>query len=219
MIPAPFAYERAASLDRAIELLTDAADAKLLAGGQSLLPLMRLRFARPALLVDVGRLAELSYVREEGGHLAIGALTTHHDLATSDLLRTACPILASTASDIGDPQVRHVGTIGGSCAHADPAGDLPAVLLALGAEFLVRGPAGATGRAAPRRGQCHWAATSVAIWVYSGPASPRSTRASPSSRSAGVMARFGKASKSEVSILSMAALLGTLYRMFSTTHA
>ncbi len=144
MIPAPFAYERATSVEHATELLTGDPDAKVLAGGQSLLPLMRLRFARPSLLVDIGRIPDLAYVREEGDEVAIGALTRHHDLATSEVLQRACPIVAYAASDIGDPQIRHMGTIGGSCAHADPASDLPTVLLALDANLVVRGPGGSS---------------------------------------------------------------------------
>lgn len=144
MIPAPFSYERASSVEHAVALLGSDPEAKALAGGQSLLPLMRLRFARPTLLVDIGRIPELAYVREEGDEVAIGALTRHHDLATSEALRAACPIVAYAAGDIGDPQVRHVGTIGGSCAHADPASDLPTVLLALDASLVVRGLAGAS---------------------------------------------------------------------------
>jgi carbon-monoxide dehydrogenase medium subunit len=144
VIPAPFAYERATSVEHATELLTGDPDAKVLAGGQSLLPLMRLRFARPSLLVDIGRIPDLAYVREEGDEVAIGALTRHHDLATSEVLQRACPIVAYAASDIGDPQIRHMGTIGGSCAHADPASDLPTVLLALDANLVVRGPGGSS---------------------------------------------------------------------------
>lgn len=136
MIPAPFDYEFASTVDEALGLLGQHGDAKLLAGGHSLLPLMKLRFARPALLVDIGRISELSYVRETGESIAIGALTRHHDLATSDVLREHCAIVAETAEGIGDPQVRHRGTIGGSVAHADPASDLPAVLLALEAELV-----------------------------------------------------------------------------------
>ncbi len=143
MIPAPFEYERADSVRHAIDLLSANEDAKLLAGGHSLLPLMRLRLARPSMLVDIGRLRDLSYVREEGDAVAIGALTRWHDLATSEVLQRACPIVARTAAGIGDPQVRHVGTIGGSVAHADPASDMPAVLVALGAELRAEGPAGA----------------------------------------------------------------------------
>ena len=123
-------------------MLGSDADAKALAGGHSLLPLMRLRLARPSLLVDIARIEGLSYVRPEGGEIAIGALTRHHDVAASAELRTSCPILADTAAQIGDPQVRHVGTIGGSVAHADPASDLPTVLLALGATFVVTGQGG-----------------------------------------------------------------------------
>jgi aerobic carbon-monoxide dehydrogenase medium subunit len=141
MIPAPFDYECAESVEQAIELLGSSDDAKLLAGGHSLLPMMKLRFARPSLLVDVGRLP-LAYVRDGGDLLAIGALTRHAQLATDPLLGEHCPILPSTARQIGDAQVRHRGTIGGSVAHADPAGDLPTVLLALDATFAVQGPDG-----------------------------------------------------------------------------
>ena len=144
MIPAPFEYQRVESVDDAIKFLTDNPDAKILAGGHSLLPLMRLRLARPAMLVDISRIQDLNSIKEEDGHLAIGALTRHHDVATSEALQQLCPILPFTASKIGDPQVRHVGTIGGSVAHADPAGDIPTVLLALGAELVVRGPNGET---------------------------------------------------------------------------
>jgi carbon-monoxide dehydrogenase medium subunit len=142
VIPAPFEYELAASVDDAIELLGQSDDPKLLAGGHSLLPLMKLRFARPATLVDIGRLAELRYVREDGDRIAIGALTRHHDLQQDPLLAKSCGIVSSTAGLVGDPQVRHRGTIGGSVAHGDPASDLPTVLLCLDAEFVVRGPDG-----------------------------------------------------------------------------
>jgi aerobic carbon-monoxide dehydrogenase medium subunit len=142
MIPASFDYEVAESVDHAIELLGSREEAKLLAGGHSLLPLMRLRFARPELLVDIGRLSDLSYVRDTGDRLAIGALTRHHDLAQDPLLGEHCRLVSMAAREIGDPQVRHRGTIGGSVAHGDPAGDLPAVLLALDAEFVVQGPGG-----------------------------------------------------------------------------
>lgn len=144
MIPAPFEYERVEFVDHALQLLSDDPEAKLLAGGHSLLPLMRLRLARPSMLVDITRITDLAYVREEGDQIAIGALTRHHDLANSELLQEACPIVAYAASGIGDPQVRHVGTIGGSCAHADPASDLAAVLVALGADLVTRGPDGAS---------------------------------------------------------------------------
>ncbi len=141
MIPAPFDYEVATSPDHALSLLGQGgADAKLLAGGHSLLPLMRLRLARPSLLVDIGRLSDLSYIREDGDTIAVGALTRHHDLERSSLLAETCPILSRAAALVGDPQVRHRGTIGGSLAHGDPASDLPAVLLALEAELVVRGP-------------------------------------------------------------------------------
>ncbi len=149
MIPAPFEYKRAATLTEAVDLLAaNGEDAKLLAGGHSLLPLMKLRLATPALLVDIGRVRELSYVREEGDHVAIGALTRHRDLETSEVLRTHLPLLAHVAGQVGDPQVRHRGTIGGSVAHGDPASDLPAACLALGATFEAVGPNGARSVAA-----------------------------------------------------------------------
>jgi len=143
VIPAPFDYEVAESADHAVALLGQhGEDAKLLAGGHSLLPLMRLRLAAPSVLVDVGRLRDLNYVRDGGDHVAVGALTTHEELHFDELLLRECPILAHTAGEIGDPQVRHRGTIGGSVAHADPASDLPTVLLALDAELVVHGPSG-----------------------------------------------------------------------------
>jgi aerobic carbon-monoxide dehydrogenase medium subunit len=141
MIAAEFEYELADSVEQAIEQL-GRKDAKLIAGGHSLLPAMKLRVARPDLLVDIGQLAELRYVREADGGVAIGALTRHHDLVNDALLRERCPVLAHTASLVGDPQVRHRGTIGGSVAHGDPASDLPTVLLALDAELMVHGPDG-----------------------------------------------------------------------------
>ncbi len=141
MIPAGFDYEVADSVEHAVELL-GREDAKILAGGHSLIPAMRLRIARPSLLVDLGRLDGLSYVREDGDAIAIGALTRHHDLAASELLQERCNVLSSTAAEIGDPQVRHRGTIGGSVAHGDPASDLPTVLLALDADFVATGPQG-----------------------------------------------------------------------------
>ena len=146
MIPAKFDYRRADSADEAIALLDEYGDdAKLLAGGHSLLPLMKLRLASPAVLIDIGRLRELSYVRDAGDHIAIGALTRHRDVETSELLRAEVPLLAHAASQVGDPQVRHRGTIGGSIAHGDPASDLPAVVLALGGTLVARGSAGAGG--------------------------------------------------------------------------
>jgi aerobic carbon-monoxide dehydrogenase medium subunit len=143
VIPAPFDYELAESADHAVALLGQyGEDAKLLAGGHSLLPLMRVRLAEPSALVDIGRLRDLDYVRDAGDRLAIGALTTHEELHFDELLLRECPILAHAAGEIGDPQVRHRGTIGGSAAHADPASDLPAVLLALDADLVVHGPGG-----------------------------------------------------------------------------
>jgi len=142
VIPARFDYEVAGSVEQAIELLGSGGEAKLLAGGHSLLPLMRLRLARPGLLVDIGRLDELRYVREDGDRIAIGALTRHHDVANDPLLLAENGLLAKAAAGIGDPQVRHMGTIGGSVAHGDPASDLPAVLVALEADLVVRGPGG-----------------------------------------------------------------------------
>lgn len=142
MIPAAFDYEVAESVDHAIALLGEKEDTKVLAGGHSLLPAMKLRLARPACLVDVGRLGDLSYVREEGDTIAIGALTRHRDVAEAALLQEHCPIVSHVAGQVGDPQVRHRGTIGGSIAHGDPASDLPTVILALHGELVVRGPAG-----------------------------------------------------------------------------
>jgi aerobic carbon-monoxide dehydrogenase medium subunit len=142
MIPAAFDYEVAESVGHALSLVTGRDDAKLLAGGHSLLPVLRLRIARPSLLVDIGRLEELSYIRDAGDTIAIGALTRHHDVATSELVREHNPLVAYAAGLIGDPQVRHRGTIGGSLAHGDPASDLPAVLLALDGEVDVAGTDG-----------------------------------------------------------------------------
>jgi len=143
MIPAAFDYQRASTVDEAVELLGEHGDdAKLLAGGHSLLPLMRLRLAAPAVLIDIGRLNDLSFVRSDDGQVRIGALTRHHDLATSDELREQVPMLAHIAGQIGDPQVRHRGTIGGSIAHGDPASDLPAAVLALRGTLVARGPGG-----------------------------------------------------------------------------
>jgi carbon-monoxide dehydrogenase medium subunit len=147
VIPPAFTYARATSVDEALALAAEhGEDAKFLAGGQSLLPLMKLRFASPAVLIDLGHLAELSYVRDEGTYVAIGALTRHHDVARSELLAADIPLLAAAAEAVGDPQIRHRGTIGGSVAHADAAADLPGTLLALDATFVVQGPAaGGTG--------------------------------------------------------------------------
>jgi len=143
VIPAAFDYVRAGSADEAISLISEHGDeAKFLAGGHSLLPLMKLRLAQPTVLVDIGRVSDLSYVNDGGDHVAIGALTRHMDVENSDLLRQHVPLLAHAASHVGDPQVRHRGTIGGSIAHADPASDLPATTLALGATYVVQGANG-----------------------------------------------------------------------------
>lgn len=143
MIPSAFEYKRVSSVEETLGLLTEHGDeAKLLAGGHSLLPLMKLRLASPAVVIDIGRLRDLSYVRDEGDHLAIGALTRHRDIEIDELVTAHVPLLAHVAGQVGDPQVRHRGTIGGSIAHGDPASDLPAASLALGASFTVVGPGG-----------------------------------------------------------------------------
>jgi carbon-monoxide dehydrogenase medium subunit len=139
VIPAPFDYEVAESVDHAIGLLAADPDAKLLAGGHSLVPAMKLRAARPSKLVDIGRLSDLSYVRDGGDHVAIGALTRYSDIVGDPTLAASCPLVPHAAATIGDPQVRHRGTIGGSLAHGDPASDLPTVMLALGARMVIRG--------------------------------------------------------------------------------
>jgi carbon-monoxide dehydrogenase medium subunit len=142
VIPVAFDYELAGSVDDALELLGSDPEAKALAGGHSLVPALKLRIARPSKLVDIGRLTDLAYVRDGGEHLAIGALTRHAAVHRDPLLQEHCPIVSTTAGMIGDPQVRHRGTIGGSLAHGDPASDMPAVMLALGAEFVVAGAGG-----------------------------------------------------------------------------
>jgi carbon-monoxide dehydrogenase medium subunit len=143
VIPAPFDYDVAESLDHAIELLgTGGGDVKLLAGGHSLIPAMKLRIARPEKVVDIGRLSDLAYVRDGGTHIAIGALTRHAAVAADPLLAEHCPIVSFTAGQIGDPQVRHRGTLGGTLSHGDPASDMPAVMLALGAELVAQGKGG-----------------------------------------------------------------------------
>jgi len=143
VIPASFTYHRASSVDEALSLAAELGeDAKFLAGGHSLLPMMKLRFAFPADLIDLGRITELSYVRDEGTYVAVGALTRHHDVHASAVLASEVPLLAHAAGQVGDPQIRHRGTIGGSVAHADAASDLPAVLLALDAAFVIRGASG-----------------------------------------------------------------------------
>ena len=137
MIPANFDYESPRTLSEALELLASREDAKILAGGHSLLPAMKLRLAQPALLVDIGRIGGLSYVRESGEHIRIGAMTTHAEIASSKVLQRFSPLLPQAACQIGDMQVRNCGTIGGSLAQAHPAADYPAVVLALDAEIVV----------------------------------------------------------------------------------
>jgi len=137
MIPASFDYIAAKSLDEAISLLAKHKDdAKILAGGHSLLPAMKLRLMQPKVLIDLARIRDLSYIKEEGGQIRIGAMTTHFQVEISDLLRRSCPLLPETASHLGDMQVRNKGTIGGSLAHSDPAADWPAAILALDAELV-----------------------------------------------------------------------------------
>ena len=143
MIPAAFDYVRAGSAEEAISLLGEHGDdAKLLAGGHSLLPLMKLRLASPAVLIDIGRISDLSYINDAGDHMAIGALTRYHDLEFSDLVKEQVPLLQEAIANVGDSQVRHRGTIGGSAAHGDPASDVPAVLLATGATLVAQGSGG-----------------------------------------------------------------------------
>jgi len=141
MIPSAFDYERATSLDDALAKLA-AGGAKILAGGHSLVPLMKLRLSEPQRLIDIARIPELTGIREANGQIVIGAATTHHDVATSPVLARNCPVLAEAAATIGDQQVRNRGTMGGSLAHADPSADYPAVMLALGAEIEVAGSQG-----------------------------------------------------------------------------
>ena len=143
MYPAPFEYHRAGSVAEALALLGRFPDdGKLIAGGHSLLPVMKLRFATPAHLIDIRRIPELQGIRDEGGTAVIGAASTHDTVGSSELLRQRAHALAEAAARIGDPLIRNMGTIGGSLAHADPAADLPAVALALGFELRVAGPRG-----------------------------------------------------------------------------
>ncbi|GAA5071369.1 carbon-monoxide dehydrogenase medium subunit [Thermocatellispora tengchongensis] len=143
MIPAAFDYVRPQTLEEAAMALAEAGeDAKVLAGGQSLLPLLRLRLSYPSSLVDVGRLSELHGVRDEGDHVFIGAATTHYDVVHSPVVQAECPLVAMATATVADPQVRHRGTFGGSLAHADPAGDLPAVAVALDCAFVARSASG-----------------------------------------------------------------------------
>jgi carbon-monoxide dehydrogenase medium subunit len=143
VIPAPFDYMAARSAGHALELLAEHGDdAKLLAGGHSLLPMMKLRLAAPSVLIDIGRVPELAGIAADGGELVIGAATCHADIAGSGLVRSQAPLLAHAAAQVGDPQIRHRGTIGGSLAHADPAADLPMALVALGGSVDITGPDG-----------------------------------------------------------------------------
>jgi carbon-monoxide dehydrogenase medium subunit len=142
VIPITFEYQRATSIDDALAKLQAASGGKLIAGGHSLVPLMKLRLSEPSVLIDVARIPGLAGIREKDGKIEIGAGTTHRDVAASDLLRQACPVVADTAAEIGDPQVRNRGTLGGSLAHADPAADYPATMLALDAEIHIKGPQG-----------------------------------------------------------------------------
>ncbi|MEX0427108.1 xanthine dehydrogenase family protein subunit M [Nocardioides sp. DS6] len=143
MIPAAFDYVKADTLDHAVQLLAEhGEDAKVIAGGHSLLPMMKLRLAFPTVLIDIRRAADASYVRVEGEEVAIGALTRHADLVASDVLAAEAPLLAEVAAHVGDPQVRHRGTIGGSVAHSDPAADLPSAVLASDATLVLQGPGG-----------------------------------------------------------------------------
>jgi aerobic carbon-monoxide dehydrogenase medium subunit len=142
MIPVAFDYQRAASIDDAIAKLAASGGGKVIAGGHSLVPLMKLRLSEPGTLVDISRIPGLSGIKDAGGKIEIGATTTHTEIASSKLLRDKCPMIAEAAAEIGDPQVRNRGTIGGSLAHADPAADFPAVVLALDADIVLKGKGG-----------------------------------------------------------------------------
>lgn len=143
MIPAKFNYQRAASTDEALAALAaNGDDAKLIAGGHSLIPLLKLRLASPELLIDIGEVDELSYIRDSGDHLAIGPATTHLAVAESDLVKSQVPLLSAATAQVGDPQVRNRGTLGGALAHGDSAADHPAVLLALRGTLVAQGPNG-----------------------------------------------------------------------------
>jgi carbon-monoxide dehydrogenase medium subunit len=143
MIPAAFEYYSPRTLDDAVDFLSaHKDDVKILSGGQSLVPLMKMRLAKPGFIVDINRIAGLDAMTEEGNHLIIGALATHAQIESSDLLKKRCPLLPQTATTIADVQVRNCGTLGGSVAHADPAGDMPAAILALDAEIKAVGPNG-----------------------------------------------------------------------------
>lgn len=144
MIPTAFEYSRATSVDDALAKLRAAnGEGKLIAGGHSLIPVMKFRLSEPKLLIDIGRIPELSGIRKKGDKIEIGAGTVHHEVATSAVLQKECPMLADAAASIGDPQVRNRGTLGGSIAHADPSADYPAAILALDADIHLKGPNGA----------------------------------------------------------------------------
>ena len=149
MVAATFDYHAPSTLREAVSLLNDNADAKVLAGGHSLIPMMKLRLAEPDVIIDIGNVEGLSYVNESDGGLAIGAMTTYYDIITSEAVQQNAPVVGEAAGQVADPQVRNMGTIGGSLAHADPAADLPAVMLALGAEF-VASSRGSLGRISTR---------------------------------------------------------------------
>lgn len=143
MIPSAFEYERASSVDDALaKLAATSGTGKLIAGGHSLVPLMKFRLNEPSTLIDIARIPGLAGVREQDGALEIGAATVHHEVATSSVLQAQCPVVSDAAATIGDPQVRNRGTLGGSLAHADPAADYPAVMLAVDAEIVMQGPDG-----------------------------------------------------------------------------
>ncbi|MBV8070889.1 MAG: xanthine dehydrogenase family protein subunit M [Acidobacteriaceae bacterium] len=143
MIPAAFDYVRAASVNEALDLLAKHGDdAKILAGGHSLIPAMKLRLSQPKIVIDISRIGDLRSISQQNGKIAIGALATHYEIESSDLLKRACPLLPEVAGKIGDVQVRNKGTVGGSCVHADPAGDWPAAMLALDAEFEIASSSG-----------------------------------------------------------------------------
>ncbi len=158
VIPGNFDYHRPATLDEAIVLLAELGeDARPLAGGHSLVPMMKLRLAQPTNLVDLGGIAALKGIRADGGEIVIGAMTTQHEIIASELLADRLPILRETARQIADPQVRYVGTLGGNCAGGDPGNDMPAVMQCLGATFVLEGPNGATPGRRPGflRGRVH----------------------------------------------------------------
>ena len=142
MVASTFDYHAPASVEEALALLNDNADAKVLAGGHSLIPMMKLRLSEPSAVIDLGRVDGLSYVNESGGGLAIGAMTSYYDIINSDAVQQNAAVLAEAAGEVADPQVRNMGTIGGSLAHSDPAADLPAVMLALGAEMVATSSGG-----------------------------------------------------------------------------